>query len=137
MTTSTPEDLPETSGLRHRAALGATVAGAAGSVVFTFMVGRHNESRVLMGMFMVWVLAPFVALLVADRRSRGWPAATRTALQGVMLAVALGSLIIYGAVALGPPRPQPAAYFLLVPLGSWLLGLAAVSLVAMISRRYR
>lgn len=54
-----------------------------------------------------------------------------------MLAVALGSLIIYGAVALGPPRPQPAAYFLLVPLGSWLLGLAAVSLVAMISRRYR
>ncbi len=134
MTTSAPKDLPGAGGLLRRVALGATVAGAVGSVVCTFMVGRHNQSVVLMVMFMGWVLAPFVSLLVADRRSRGWPAATRTALQVVMLIVALGSLAIYGTVALGPPRPQPAAFFLLVPLGSWLLALV-VPLVAIISRR--
>jgi len=44
-------------------------------------------------------------------------------------------LIIYGTMALGPPRPKPAAVFLMVPPGSWLLALVVVPLVAMISHR--
>jgi hypothetical protein len=106
-----------------------------GSVVFTLMVGRHNESRVLVGLFTVWVLAPFIALGLADRSSRRWSAPTRMALYGVMLILALGSLLIYGTVALGPLRPKPAAVFLIVPLGSWLLALVVVPLVALVSRR--
>ena len=38
-----------------------------------------------------------------------------------MLALTLGSLAVYGVVALGPPRPKPAFVFLVVPLASWLL----------------
>jgi hypothetical protein len=131
----TPSDSPGANGWLRRAALVATVAGAAGSAVFMFMVGRHNQSTVLMGLFTVWVLAPFAGLGIADRRSRNWPAAARTALQGVMLVVALGSLLIYGTVALGPPRPKPAAFFLMVPLDSWLLAVVTVVLVARASRR--
>ena len=137
MNSSPPQDLPGTgpSGLLRRAALGAAVVGAVGSVVFTFMVGRHNQSRVLMVLFIGWVLAPFLACGLADRFSRRWSVPTRMALYGVMKAVALGSLLIYGTVALGPPRPQPAFWFLVVPLGSWLLALAIIPLVALISRR--
>ena len=42
-------------------------------------------------------------------------------LRRLMLIVTLGSLAIYGYVALSPPRPKPASVFLLVPLGSWML----------------
>jgi hypothetical protein len=137
MTSSTPQDLPGNGlpGLLRPAALIATVAGAVGSVVFTLMVGRHNGSRILQGLFIVWVLAPFIAGGLADRVSRRWSVSTRMALYGVMLVVALGSLLIYGTVALGPPRPKPAAVFLIVPLGSWLFGMVVVPLVAVISRR--
>lgn len=139
MNSSAPQDLPGTglSGFLRPAALSAAAAGAVGSVGFTFIVGRHNESRILMGLFIVWVLAPFVAFGLTDRLSRRWSVPTRVALYGVMLFVALGSLIIYGMVALGPPRPKPAAVFLVVPLGSWLLALVVIPLVALISRRGR
>ena len=88
-----------------------------------------------MVLFIGWVLAPFLACGLADRFSRRWSISMRAALHGVMLVIALGSLIIYGMVALGPPRPQPAFWFLAVPLGSWLLALMAVPVVARIFRR--
>lgn len=137
MNSSPPQDLPGTGSpeLLRRAALDAAVIGAVGSMVFMFMVGRHNKSWILMSMFTVWVLAPFIAYGLADRLSRRWSVPARKALHAVMLCVALGSLAIYGTVALGPPRPQPAAVFLLVPLASWLLALVVVPLVARISRR--
>jgi hypothetical protein len=137
MDSNPPQDLPGAGypGLPRPAALGAAVAGAIGSVVFTLMVGRHNQSWILMGLFIVWVLAPFIAFGLADRLSRRWSVPTRTALYWITLIVALGSLLIYGTVALGPPRPKPAAVFLMVPLGSWLLALVIVPLVAIISRR--
>jgi len=100
------------------------VAGAAGSVGLMLRAGYRNEKSIpfiLLLFFTFWVLSPFVGFLHADlapkRRSTRHPAAR----YGVMLLVALASLAIYGAVALGPPRPKPASVFLLVPLGSWLL----------------
>ena len=108
--------------------------GAVGSVVFTLMVGRHNSSLILAGLFAAWVLAPFLGFGLADRLAPRWPVPTRAALYWVMLIVALGSLFIYAIAALGPPRPKPAAVFLAVPLGSWLLAAAVVSLVAVFSR---
>jgi polyferredoxin len=137
MTTGTPEELSGAAGRLRRAAVGAAAAGAVGSVVFTLMVGRHNQSWILLGMFVGWVLAPFIGFGLADRRSRRWSGPARTALHTITLAIALGSLLIYGAVALGPPRPQPAAFFLMVPLGSWVLALVAVPLVALVSRGRR
>ena len=119
------------------AALIGVVAGAVGSLAFMLRVGQRNKSVLLMMMFAVWVLAPFVALAWAHARSTGWAALTRSTLYVVMLIVTLVSPIIYGTVALGPPRPKPASFFLVVPAASWLLLVVAVSIAAWTARRRR
>jgi len=102
----------------------AIVAGAAGSVGLMLHVGYRNDASmpfILLIFFTVWVLSPFVGFLLFDlapkRRSVRHPAA----LHGVMLLLAIVSLATYGLVAFGTPRPKPAAVFLLVPLGSWVV----------------
>jgi hypothetical protein len=77
------------------------------------------------------VLSPFVGLALVARHSQRWQAAMRESIHVVMLAIAFGSLAVYGRVAFGPPRPKPAAAFLLVPLGSWVLIAAAVGMAAL------
>jgi len=49
----------------------------------------------------------------------------------VTLVLTLGSLAIYGDVALRPPRSTPAFMFIVVPLGSWLLMTIVVSIAAL------
>ena len=110
----------------------AVVAGAAGSVGLMLRVGHRNDSTIpliLAVFFTIWVASPFAALLVADRFSKRWSAPVRRRLDAVTLIVTVGSLGIYTYVALSPPKPKPAALFLLVPLGSWLL-LAIALLIA-------
>jgi len=102
----------------------ATLVGAAGSVGAMLRVGYRNDAAIptlLLVLFTGWVVSPFLAMLAADRVSGRWAAPTRTMLHRLMLLVPLASLASYGYVALSPPRPKPAATFLLVPLGSWLL----------------
>jgi hypothetical protein len=122
-------------GLLCTVALIAVVAGAAGSVGLMLLVGHRNPSRALLVLFAGWVLSPFIGLGLADRISKGWSVPTRATLHAVMLVVTLGSLAMYGRVAFGPPRPTPAAMFLVVPVGSWLLAAIAVPLAAFISGR--
>lgn len=119
------------AGLLRAVALIAALAGAAGSFGLMLRVGRRNPSLILLVLFAVWVLSPFVALLWANVVSKWWPVLTRTTLYTVTLVIALASLAIYGRVAFGPPRAQPAAAFLMVPLASWLL----VAFVVLASRR--
>jgi hypothetical protein len=116
-------------------AMFACVAGAGASLLFMYQVGHRNPSFVLMLLFTVWVLSPFVALLVSAMMSAGWTGPSRAALYGVMCAVSVLSPLAYGAVALGPPRPRPAFAFLVVPLASWCLGAGALAVVSVIERR--
>lgn len=120
--------------LLHAVALTAVVVGALGSVGLMLWVGHRNPSRVLLGLFVIWDLSPFIALILADIVSKRWSVLTRAALYGVMLILALGSLALYGDVV-WRPRPQPAFMFLVVPLGSWLLMTIVVPIAALISRR--
>lgn len=121
-------------GLLHAVALTAVVAGAGGSVGLMLWVGYRNPSRVLLVLFAIWDLSPFVALALADIVSKSWSVITRATLYGVMLVLTLSSLAIYGDVVLRP-RSQPAFAFLVVPLGSWLLMTIVVPLAALISGR--
>jgi hypothetical protein len=100
-----------------------------------YRVGHRNPSFVLMLLFTVWVLSPFVALLVSAMVSAGWTGPFRAALYGVMLAVSVLSPLAYAVVALGPPRPRPAFAFLVVPLASWCLGASALAVVSVIEGR--
>ncbi|MEO8620369.1 MAG: hypothetical protein ABI625_04835 [bacterium] len=115
-------------------ALFATVLGATGSVGAMFRVGQRNPSKLLLLAFLLWDASPFVALLLADRMSKGWTLPTRKTLYSLMLILTLGSLAIYGYIAFGPPRKKPAAMFLIVPAASWLLMSIAIPMSARISR---
>jgi hypothetical protein len=121
-------------GLLHGAALIAVLAGAVGSVGFLLRAGRRTP-RLLLVLFVLWVLSPFMALVWANLVSKRWSVVTRATLYTVMLVLTLGSLAIYGAVALGLSRAKPAVVFLLVPPASWLLTATVVPIAALTSRR--
>ncbi len=116
------------------AALIAVLAGAVGSIGFLAGAGRRTP-RFLLVLFVLWVLSPFMALVWANLVSKRWSVVTRATLYTVMLVLTLGSLAIYGAVALGLSRAKPAAVFLLVPSASWLLIAIVVPIVGLTSRR--
>jgi hypothetical protein len=118
------------------AALIALLVGAVGSVGLTLHAGwRKDSPRVLLALFAIWVLSPFAALVVANIVSKGWPVITRATLYSVMLILTLGSLAIYGDVALGPPRAKTAFVFVVVPPASWLLIAIVVPIAVLIARR--
>jgi len=118
------------------AALIALLVGAVGSVGLMLHAGRRKDSpRLLLALFAIWVLSPFVALALANIVSKGWSVITRATLYSVMVVLTLGSLAIYGDVALGSPRAKTAFVFVVVPPASWLLIATVVSIAALISRR--
>lgn len=92
------------------------LAGAVGSFGLMVHAGRRQRSLMLIGLFTVRELSPFVALVCVHVVSKHWPVLTRATLYSLMPVLTLGSLAIYGYIALGPPRPQPAFVFLVVPL---------------------
>src|SRR5688572_21876832 len=102
------------------AARAALLIAAVGSLALMFSAGRPPAS--LMVLFVVWVLSPFAALVLLDSRSGRWPASLRATLYSLMLAVAVGSLAIYGWRAAAPAATRTAFVFLMVPLACWLLG---------------
>ena len=118
-------------GILRVAALSAVVVGAAGSVGLMLRAG--HPPLFLLVLFTGWVLSPFVALVLADIVSKRWSVVTRATLYSVMLILTLASLIIYGGIVSRPSGTRPAAVFLLVPLGSWLLITIVVPMAALVS----
>ena len=117
------------------AALIVLCVGAIASVGFTLQTGHRNKSILLMGLFVAWVLSPFVALAWANAVSRHWTGLTRAALNAVTFLLPVISAAIYGTVALGAPRAKPAFLFLVVPLASWFLVAMTVPLGMFVSGR--
>jgi hypothetical protein len=124
-----------TVGPLRTVAMIAVLAGASGSVGLMLRVGHRNNSRILLALFGIWVLSPFIALVWANVVSKRWSVLTRAALYSLMLVLTLGSLAAYGDVALGPPRAKPAFIFLVVPLASWLLIAIVIPVAAFLSGR--
>lgn len=94
---------------------------AIGSVFFMLHVGQRNPSRLLLALFVGWVLAPFLALAWCHATANRWSAFAQVALHFVTLLLAFSSLLVYGYVAFGPARAQPAFFFLVLPLASLVL----------------
>ncbi|HTI05057.1 MAG TPA: hypothetical protein VL549_07060 [Gemmatimonadales bacterium] len=110
-------------------ALLAVIAGAVGAVVFMLHVGHNQKSMLLLVLFFGWDVAPFAALAWAIVSPR-WLPAGQVMVYITALVVSVVSLFVYYRVAYGPPMPQPASRFLLVPLLSWVLIAATVFLAA-------
>ena len=111
-------------------ALIVVFAGAIGSLYLMFNAGRHQRSILLIVLFTVWVLSPFIALLVSDLLAKHWPVYTRVRLYFLMLFITFGSLVCYSG-ALNVSGTKPAFKFLIVPLVSWLL----IALIIPVSRK--
>ena len=112
----------------------SVLTGAGGSVGLMLRVGHRNNSRILLALFAIWVLSPFVALVFANIASKGWSVITRATLYSVMLVLTLGSLAIYGDVALAPLTAKTVPVFVIVPPASWLLIAIVVPIAVLISR---
>ena len=87
MTSTASRELPESGFLRvlRGASLVAVVAGAGGSLALMLRAGRHQQSRILILLFAVWVLSPFLAGVLAHIASERWSILTRKTLSVVML----------------------------------------------------
>jgi hypothetical protein len=115
-------------------ARGAVLAGALGSAAITLRAGR-SAPRFLLIAIAIWVLAPFVAVLLVDAISKRWSAVSQSALHAVMVLLALVSLVVYGGELVRPHTP-PAFMFVLVPPASLLL-MALVLTVATVVAHWR
>lgn len=109
------------------------VASAAGALVSLFVVGHRQRSVVLVAMFIVWVLSPFVALRLLNGRARSWSPAPRRTLQYATVLVALVAAARYISVLVWPIIKQPAATFMIVPFLSWI----AIAGVVVATKRQR
>jgi len=112
----------------------AVLTGAAGSIGLWFHASQHPPLLIVV-LFVIWVLSPFAALLLADVVSKRWSVLTRAALHSVMLVVTAGSLANYVYDTLRPRKAQAAFWYVLVPPASWLLIAIVVLIAAIISGR--
>src|SRR3954447_12007675 len=117
----------------RQAALAANVVGAVGAIAFLLYAKQHPP-KLLLAMFVVWVLSPYVGLSVGSSVSKRWKTGTRTALYGTTILIALGSLTVYAADALWPRKAQPAFVFVLVPPAAWLLAITVVTVAGYLPR---
>jgi len=129
------EGASRTLGVLRAVALIAVVAGAVGSVGLMLHAGKRTP-RLLLVLFTIWVLSPFVALAWANVVSKRWSVLTRATLYGVTLVLTLGSLAIYGdVVVVAPPGAPNAFVFVVVAPGSWVLMTVVVAIAALVSGR--
>jgi hypothetical protein len=99
-----------------------------------YNAGRNQSSILLIALFTIWVLSPFIGLLVANVISKHWPVLTRVTLYFLMLFITLGSLVSYNG-AFDTPGTKTAFKFLMVPLVSWLLMLIVILVARRLSRK--
>lgn len=121
-------------GLLRTIAVVVVLAGAVGSLALTLYTGRNNKSFLLIVLFFIWILSPFLALLVANVFAKRWSDLFRMILYSLMIILPLGSLVAYSGV-LSPIGAKPAGVFLIVPLVSWLLIVIVILLAAIMARR--
>ena len=113
----------------------AVVFGAAGSVALMLRAGQRTP-RFLLVLFVIWLLAPFVALLWALVVSPRWSARARVVLCSVALVIAAVSPAIYGKVIPVAPAGSPNAFvWVIVPPMSWLLMVITMLIVRLSPRR--
>jgi hypothetical protein len=115
-------------------ALIAIVVGVLGALILVLHAGRYNSSILLRLLFVIWVVSPFIAFIMADKFTRNWPVITHAMLYILILILTITPLLFYSGV-LTLNRTKPAFVFLVIPFISWLLLLIFISIAATIARR--
>lgn len=105
------------------------IIAAIGSLIFTIQAGHKNKSILLPVLFIIWVLSPYFALLVANFKYRYNSVAPRIMLNGLMIIISIVSLLGYSGI-LNLSGAKPAAVFLITPLISWVIIIITVLIIA-------
>jgi hypothetical protein len=129
-----PLDRTSQTSLRF-AALVALWIGAAGTLALMLRAGGRSRPLILVPLFTAWDLSPFALLLLADRFSNRWQAATRSALYYVSIAVTIASLAYYVADVFWPRKAQPAFPYVMAPPVAWAFIAIVMAAVALSSRK--
>lgn len=111
-------------------ALIAVVIGGIGSIVLMFLTGAHPPIVIIVG-FVVWVLAPWVILLLANLASSRWRDRTRVALYVATYAITMGSLTIYTYDVARPPAGTRAFWWVVVPPASVIIAVIVIGAIAL------
>jgi hypothetical protein len=127
-------ELASLGGLRATA-LVTLLVGASASVAMTLYAIRNNPSQLLMVLFTLWVLGPFIVLELVHLASSHWSILTRLAIYGLMPLLTIVSMIVYGQRILRPRRSTGAFVFVALPPLSVLTILIVVAVAGLISRR--
>lgn len=121
------------TGLRSTALI-ALVIGAVGSIGLWIHAAKHPPPLLIV-LFVIWVLSPFVVLGIGHVVSKRWASGTQAALYWVTLLVSLASIVIYADDAVSHRTAHPAAVYVVVPPASWVASAVAVGLGAWIAKR--
>ncbi|HLY71893.1 MAG TPA: hypothetical protein VKR53_19300 [Puia sp.] len=98
---------------------------AAGSFILVFTAGKQSHSFLLRALFAVWVLMPYISMVVVFLVSRLWTHGDRKNLCRLISFLALGSLLAYMKLQ-GIAGTRPAFIFLVVPVLSAALLVCSV-----------
>ena len=101
-------------------ALTTSIFGAVVSLYLVLYAGRNQSSILLIILFIVWVLSPFIGLFFANKISKRWTLNTRKSFYWLTMILTIGSLIAYSGI-LTPPKTKLTFLFLVIPLMSLLL----------------
>ena len=113
----------------------AIVAGGAGSVALLLRASqRKGAPLLLVVLFAGWVASPYALVAAARMFAKRWPPRGRLWIDFAAITVAVASLAVYAAAALGPSDPKTAIFVLVAP-ASWLLIGIAVTIAALTSDR--
>ena len=105
-------------------ALGVSTSAAIGSLALMLQTGNHSGSMILILLFSVWVLSPFILLVAFCLLSRRWPSRVRVPLYTLTVTISVLTLLFYGE-RLSFSGVRPAFVFLVIPFISWIVMLTA------------
>ena len=121
----------------RRVALAAAAIGGAGSVALLLQSGRRNSELILLvAMFSVWVLSPFLVLFRTILRADRLTDTVQHALYGLTIVLAVASLAIYSRLIDVKPAGSPNTFlFVAVPPVSWFVIAIVMTIAAIRSRK--
>jgi hypothetical protein len=121
------------TGLRSTALI-AFVIGAVGSIGLWVRAAQHPPPLIIV-LFVVWVLSPFVVLGIGYVVAKRWAPSTQAALYWLTLLVTVASIGIYADDAVSHRTAHHAAVYVVVPPASWIVSAVATGLGAWIAKR--
>jgi hypothetical protein len=95
------------------------IAGAVASLYLMFNAGRNQASVILIILFTLWVLSPFVGLLILNKFSKRWVLSVRMTLYWLAIIMTILSVTAYSGGL--NTDTKNAFMFLVIPFISWII----------------